>query len=133
MFFFLLLKNIYNVKAGCSSVGEFETPLLECESLNACKNFYVSSDESDSNSIEELFAKGMFSLQNSEIYSNGDISNDYYFYGWYSGYETNIYCQANHVCSVTCKNNGCKGLNFYYDDTSTYSIDCDESNGHLCM
>ena len=110
----------------------FDTPLLSCDGLNSCKNIYVSSDESGSNSIEELYAKGMFSLQTSEIYSNADISNDYYFYGFYSGYGTSIFCQANHVCSVTCKNNGCKGLTIFFDDSSSLTIDCDESNGHLC-
>ena len=122
-------------QASCSSVDEFVTPILDCEGLNSCKDLYISSGESHTSIIEELSANGMFSLQNSEIYSNGNdgITNEYYFYGWYSGYGTSIHCQEEHVCTITCKNNGCKGLTIDYEDSSSVTIDCDETNGHLCM
>ena len=104
---------------------------MDCAGLNSCLDLDFS-DAIDSIEFDEIRGMGLFSLQNSKIYSTENATNDFVFYGWYSGYNTNIYCQSNHTCLITCKNNGCKGLNAYCNDCSNLSIDCDESNGNLC-
>ena len=137
-------------EAACYAMGSvISTPLLNCDSLNACKDITNYDDSNgDASEIDAVFVAGMFGLQNSVLFSYEDITNTYQFFGWFSGYNTSIYCQVDHTCSIECYQNGCDNLNFYCgipgttneytnDNTQISSIEncniaCNDAAGHIC-
>ena len=104
--------------------------------------------------VDDIQGWGMFGMTNSFIYNdNKNTSNEITatMYGFYSGYNTTIYCGTGHNCSVVCQTNGCENLNFicgnYYDNYLNGSsnttgianahagicvVSCNETEGIIC-
>jgi len=117
-------------EASCSEIYQIVSPLVECDSLNACKEIKLSQDSSIMSDVNEINGNGMFSLQGAKLYSNSASNNVFGFYGWHAGYGATIYCQNGDICTVYCKNNGCMGLNLICDDgiCNNVAISCDGLN-----
>ena len=90
-----------------------ENPLMN--SLNN-GTIYCNGDSSCMNSkidsTNTIYGNGAFSLQNSQISTNNIVLTDnnemnVYFYGYYSGYGTNITCLDGYKCNIYCGDYSC--------------------------
>ena len=54
------------------------------------------------------------------------------FNGYYSGYNSTVYCWNDQTCNINCKGNGCLGVILLYDVNADYTVDCNESIGIWC-
>ena len=92
------------------------TGYLYCYGFRSCDSIIL-------NGSPTIIGYGTLSLYNSIIKSNGNSTLEIQLYGLYAGYNTTIYCQSGHNCSLMCYGNGCEGNYFVYICFSYTNVD----------
>eukprot|EP01084_Bolivina_argentea_P144447 253419_1 len=100
------------------SFSGFEVHLI-CDGDKSCAHSTISCP-SDSSCI--LYARGALSLFEATVnVTNASFSA--YFYGYYAGYTSSIYCTMGSICNIYCGHNGCDELSVICDLSSLCSFD----------
>ena len=96
--------------------------------------YMSAADIYDGFNVARVKAWGSFAFKNSFVYSaseNNMIEAE--MYGFYSGYNSTIYCKPNHTCKIYCQSNGCENMNFICNFNQSHCfVSCDQSKGIIC-
>ena len=74
----------------------------------------------------DIIANDYLSIAKAEIFTNGHTI-DMTASGYYSGYNSNVYCETDDVCRVLCQTDetACYGMTVYCYSGATCTINCD--------
>ena len=118
----------------CETMFVVNASRLECLGNTACTDMFIVS-------VPVIYGFGWYAMHTSDIYSRNPYtessSNTYkmqiYLYGYYAGWNLNIYCRTDDFCYIYCKSNGCEGTRLVCDDGSTCITTCDDdATGDIC-
>ena len=95
------------------TLKSIETPVIQCFGDQSCAQTNITA-------LAQIRAYGAYSLYNSTIISNGDITID--LQGYYAGYRTKLYCQQGDECIINCFGNGCTQFYVQCDGVCTINL-----------
>lgn len=125
--------------SSCAYVNDYIGYNLQCDGINTCShmsnisvttNVDCKGDHSCSYSnfygVLSIYARGAYSLINSNIYSSGStISVN--FSANYAGYNATVFCESGDNCIINCNGNGCTNTLYNCDSCSSMTIYCNET------
>ena len=111
-------------EATCFRVKQFtSTTYLHCFGTLSCSGINENNKNGDngaSTKTVDMYGYGMYALKESWISGNLDIPgdvNNFYMYGFYSGFGAHLVCPSGHKCNLYCASSGCFNLTFDCDDS----------------
>lgn len=105
-----------------STITMGEGSELECSGDKSCANASITITGESSTTITVLGTRAAMDAT-FETSGNG-VSYTFDFWGWSSGHNTTIICNAGDTCSINCDVNACDELNLQCNSDATCNIDC---------
>lgn len=105
-------------KYGCAAMNRLNYP--RCHGELSCAFSLIYNDKYSF--YDTIEGYGAVSLVGSIIYSNGD-SLTIELYGYYSGFNTTVYCENGDTCTIDCKANGIVNCDYSYECPNGYIVD----------
>ena len=108
-------------EASCYKIENTTSNWLYCYGFRSCDGIH-------NNNGNDVRGYAPLSLQNSVLYNPSSV----YLFGFFSGYNSTIYCQSGYNCNVYCYSNGCENLRLICNDGSSCTVNCNDTQGVTC-
>ena len=121
-------------EASCYRMENTTSDTVHCHGFRSCS-------ELQGNNNQDVTGNGVLSLENSIFHNPSNV----YLHGFYSGYNSTIYCDYDKICNIHCYSNGCENLNLFCgnadnhtkcnNDNNTnyiFNVCCNETKGIIC-